>query len=181
MRSKKPFKQLKQDLQSSQLNLGIDPFIALNYQQFAELLTFIDFAESLTIGFVEINFTKDIDTIIDALKNHPRSKEIQFCCFDFADADVRFLRDAIIERLTDIARLQDKKLVLIIRGLEKSIGMFGDYPPVLQDLNFVRDAFTNSVPYPIVFFLPDYAIARVVKFAPDFWAWKSVFFRSVGC
>ena len=77
--------------------------------------------------------------------------------------------------------MQDKKLVLIIQGLEKSIGKNGDYPPVLQDLNFVRDAFTNSVPYPIVFFLPDYAIARVVKFAPDFWAWKSGFFRSVVC
>ena len=181
MSSKKPFKHLGEKLQSDQLDSEIEPFIALNHQVFWELLTFIDFAEGLTLGFVEINFSKDVDTLIQALKNNPHCEEVQFCCFDFAGINVKFLRDAIIERLTDIAQLQDKKLVLIIQGLEKSIGMFGDYPPVLQDLNFVRDAFTNSVPYPIVFFLPDYAIARVVKFAPDFWAWKSVFFRSVGC
>jgi tetratricopeptide (TPR) repeat protein len=57
------------------------------------------------------------------------------------------------------------------------IGVFGDYPPVLQDLNFVRDAYKTSVPHPILFFLPDYAITRLAKFAPDFWAWRSAVFR----
>ncbi|MGL5060794.1 MAG: tetratricopeptide repeat protein, partial [Microcoleus sp.] len=57
--------------------------------------------------------------------------------------------------------------------LEKSIGKFGEYPPVLQDLNWVRDAYKKSVPHPILFVLPDYAITRLAKFAPDFWAWRS--------
>ncbi|MFP5271893.1 tetratricopeptide repeat protein [Coleofasciculus sp.] len=70
---------------------------------------------------------------------------------------------------------------LIIIGLEKSIGMSGDYPPVLQDLNFVRDAFTASVPHPILFILPDYAITRLAKYAPDFWAWgRKVFHFETG-
>jgi tetratricopeptide (TPR) repeat protein len=43
---------------------------------------------------------------------------------------------------------------------------------VLQDLNYVRDSFSDKVPYPLVFFLPDYAITRLAKFAPDFWAWQ---------
>jgi hypothetical protein len=39
----------------------------------------------------------------------------------------------------------------------------------------------NSVPHPLLFVLPDYAITRIAKFAPDFWAWRSgVFlFRTV--
>ncbi|MEO8892017.1 MAG: tetratricopeptide repeat protein, partial [Coleofasciculaceae cyanobacterium] len=57
------------------------------------------------------------------------------------------------------------------------IGVFGDYPPVLQDLNFVRDAYRRTVPYPLLFILPDYAITRLAKFAPDFWAWKSGIFQ----
>ncbi|MFM6813002.1 MAG: hypothetical protein ACKPJ4_13865, partial [Dolichospermum sp.] len=61
--------------------------------------------------------------------------------------------------------------------LEKSIGVFGEYPPFLQDLNFVRDAYKKTVPYPILFILPDYAINRLAKFAPDFWAWRSGVFR----
>jgi tetratricopeptide (TPR) repeat protein len=55
--------------------------------------------------------------------------------------------------------------------------VFGEYPPFLQDLNFVRDAYKKTVPYPILFILPDYAINRLAKFAPDFWAWRSGVFR----
>lgn len=181
MSFKKPFKHLGEELKFSQANSVIDPFIALNPQGIGELLTFVDFAEGLTIGFIEINCSQNVDTLIKALKNNPHCEEIQFCCFDFAGINVKFLRDAIIERLTDITQLQDKKLVLIIQGLEKSIGKKGDYPPVLQDLNFVRDAFTNSILNPIVFFLPDYAITRIAKFTPNFWAWKSGYFRSIEC
>ena len=66
---------------------------------------------------------------------------------------------------------------MIVIGLEKSIGLSGEYPPVLQDLNFVRDAFTHSVPHPILIFLPDHALTRLAKYAPDFWAWrKGVFY-----
>ena len=53
---------------------------------------------------------------------------------------MRFLRDAIIHELANIEKEANKKLVLIIQGLEKSIGVFGEYPPFLQDFNFVRDS-----------------------------------------
>ncbi|MEP0753927.1 tetratricopeptide repeat protein [Trichocoleus sp. Lan] len=140
-------------------------------------MTFIDFAEGFIIGFIEINFSKDLDTLIEALKKHPKCKDIHFELLNFNNPELRFLRDAIIQRLPNIHIDPDKKLVLILQGLEKSIGMFGEYPPVLQDLNFVRDSFSKSVPHPILFCLPDYAITRLAKFAPDFWAWKSGVFH----
>ena len=89
--------------------------------------------------------------------------------------DLRFLRDEIVQRLPTIERHPDQKLVLVVLGLKEAIGvnLQGDYPPVLQDLNFVRDAYKRTVPHPILFFLPDYAITRLAKFAPDFWAWRS--------
>ncbi|MBD1931108.1 tetratricopeptide repeat protein [Trichocoleus sp. FACHB-69] len=140
-------------------------------------MTFIDFAEGFIIGFIEINFSKDLDTLMEALKKHPKFKDIQFELLNFNNPELRFLRDAIIQRLPNINIDPEKKLVLILQGLEKSIGIFGEYPPVLQDLNFVRDSFTKSVPHPILFCLPDYAITRLAKFAPDFWAWKSGVFH----
>jgi hypothetical protein len=153
-------------------------FVAANQQSFAELLTFIDFAdEKLTIGFVEINFATDRDILIEILQVHPQCEEIQFEIFYFADANLRFLRDAIIEKLKQIKIQPDKKLILVITGLEYSIGMYGEYPPVLQDLNFVRDAYTTSVPHPILLFLPDYALTRLAKYAPDFWSWGRGIFR----
>jgi len=157
-------------------------FIARNQQSLAELVTFVDFVdEKLTIGFVEVNFAKDRDGLIDIITTHPQCQDVQFEVVNLSDPNLRFVRDAIVEELNKIPRDEDKKLVLIIIGLEKSIGMSGDYPPVLQDLNFVRDAFTASVPHPILFVLPDYAITRLAKYAPDFWAWgRKVFHFETG-
>ncbi|MBD0302848.1 MAG: tetratricopeptide repeat protein, partial [Tolypothrix sp. T3-bin4] len=150
----------------------------LNQQSLAELLTFIDFADDkLTIGFVEINFAKDRDALIAILQNHPQCQEIQFKILNFSDKELRFLRDAIVEELAVIKIEDNKKLVVIIIGLEKSIGMSGEYPPLLQDLNFVRDAFTTSVAHPILLFLPNYALTRLAKYAPDFWAWRAGVFH----
>ncbi|MEH2243883.1 tetratricopeptide repeat protein [Nostoc sp.] len=163
----------------SQRNLSseIGPFIALNQEIFAQLLTFVDFAEKFTIGFVEINFPPDVKILVEALKTNPECRHIQFVSLSFSDANLRFLRDEIIKILPTIEIESNRKLVLIIQGLEKSIGVYGDYPPVLQDLNFVRDAYKRTVPHPILFILPDYALTRLAKFAPDFWAWQSGIFR----
>lgn len=162
---------------TSKVDAKDQQFLSLNQQVLAGLITFVDFAEGFTLGLVEINFPPDVDTLIQALQIHPDCQEIQFEVLDFSDQpDLRFLRDEIVKILPTIQRESDKELVLIVRGLAKAIGTFGDYPPVLQDLNFVRDAYKTSVPYPMLFVLPDYAITRLAKFAPDFWAWKSGIF-----
>ncbi|MBD2500274.1 tetratricopeptide repeat protein [Anabaena azotica] len=160
-----------------EIQAEIGKFIAYNQDEFAELVTFIDFAEKFTLGFIEINFPPDIDLLITGLQQHPQCQEIQFVVLEFPDANLRFLRDELVQQLAKINKETNKKLVVLIRNLEKSIGVFGDYPPVLQDLNFVRDSYRQSVPHPLLFILPDYAISRLAKFAPDFWAWKSGLFR----
>ncbi|MBE9126497.1 MULTISPECIES: tetratricopeptide repeat protein [unclassified Coleofasciculus] len=170
-------KKLPSQLFPGNLNAEIGHFIAANQQEFAELLTFVDFAEKFTLGLVEVNFPPDAELLIEALKISPECRNIQFVTLNLFDPNLRFIRDEIIKILPTIEREHDKKLVLIVGGLEKSIGVFGDYPPVLQDLNFVRDAYKRTVPHPILFILPDYAITRLAKFAPDFWAWKSGIFR----
>ncbi|MDZ8134244.1 MAG: tetratricopeptide repeat protein, partial [Nostoc sp. DedQUE04] len=162
---------------NSELQAEIGKFIAYNQDEFAELVTFVDFAEKFTLGFIEINFTPDIDLLIAGLQQNPQCEEIQFVVLDFPEKNLRFLRDELVEQLAKITKEKNKKLVLLIRNLEKSIGVFGDYPPVLQDLNFVRDSYRQTVPHPLLFILPDYAISRLAKFAPDFWAWKSGLFR----
>jgi len=169
--SKKHWQKLQHD------NAELGQFIALNQDILAELLTFIDFSEKFTLGFIEINFPPHGELLIESLKTNSQCEKIQFVILKFADPNLRFLRDEIVKELPKIQKEANKKLVLIIQGLEKSIGVFGEYPPFLQDLNFVRDAYTKTVPYPILFILPDYAINRLAKFAPDFWAWRSGVFR----
>jgi len=67
--------------------------------------------------------------------------------------------------------------VLVVRGLERAIGISGNDPPVLQDLNFIRDAYKTSVPRPMLFILPNCTVTRLAKFAPDFWAWRAGVFQ----
>ncbi len=152
-------------------------FIEQNQQEFAELLTFIDFAEGLTIGFVEVNQEQNKTWLVAALRESLAETEIALEGVNFSqEQDFRFLREALMQQIGRINT--DKKLVLIIQGLEAAIGTdrVGAYPPILQDLNFVRDAYRWSVPHPLLFVLPDYAIRRMGQYAPDFWSWKSGLF-----
>jgi tetratricopeptide (TPR) repeat protein len=144
---------------------------------FRQLVSFVNASEGLTIGFIESNFKPDTDSVLEALQHDPTCLDIQFEVLNFPDPQLRFVRDLIVQALEKLQITPDKKLVLIIRGLEQSIGMTGDYPPMLQDLNFVRDDFVKSIPHPLLLCLPDYAITRLARYAPDFWAWKSGLFR----
>ncbi|MFM7368838.1 MAG: hypothetical protein ACKO2Z_13825 [Sphaerospermopsis kisseleviana] len=139
-------------------NFELGQFIALNEDIFAELLTFVDFSEKLTLGFIEINFPTDAELLINALKTDYKCQEVQFVTLNFPDPNLRFLRDVIIQELPKVEKEANKKLVLIIQGLEKSIGLSGEYPPVLQDLNFVRDAYKKTVPNPFLLFWWFYSV-----------------------
>ena len=166
-------------------------FLEINQQAFTELLTFVDFVdEKLNIGFVEVNFAQDRDVLIEALIKNQNCQNIQFEVLDFLDPDLRFLRDELVAALKQIKVAPDKKLVLLITDLEKSIGALEEYPPVLTNLNFIRDDLRHSACHPMILFLPNYALTRLAKYAPDFWAWrrkvfyfktlKSTFVTSVG-
>jgi tetratricopeptide (TPR) repeat protein len=153
-------------------------FVKANQQTLAELLTFLDFADQkLTLSFIEINFEPDKRLLLEILQNHPDCQNIEFLILEFADPELRFLQDELITQLKAFIPDPQKKLVVMLLGLEHSIGMTGSYPPVLQDLNFIRDSLLKTVPHPLLLVLPDYSLTRVAKYAPDFWAWRYMVFR----
>jgi len=159
----------------------VSPWEAQNEATIAQLARFIDFAEGFTIGFIEVSFPEDIDGLLKVLRRRPECRSVDFRIFDISDPNLTYLQDELTQRINQlpkpISMLVVPKRVILVKGLENAIGLFGDYPPVLQDLNFVRDALADSVPYPVLFCLPSYAINRVIKYAPDFWSWKSGVFR----
>jgi len=148
-----------------------------NQEVFQFLLAFVQMSRGLKIGFIEVNFPPDIDKVITAIAEHPKCASIQFVVLRFDDRDMRFLLEGIKAELLKISIEPDKKLVLILQGLEKAIAYSGDNPPILTNLNYARDSFPIAVPHPLLFALPDYAVTRFAQFAPDFWAWTSSTFK----
>jgi tetratricopeptide (TPR) repeat protein len=151
-------------------------FLSINQQSLASLLTFVDFAAGLTIGFIEIDREQERDWIIEWLVDSPQCQDVNFLVLTYDDPNLRFLLDEILTSLSQQDLQTTENLVLIIKGLEYSIS-HTEYPPILQNLNFVRDAFVDALPHPILFCLPSYQITSIAKFAPDFWAWKSGSFK----
>ena len=170
------------DLQSysPEAPLDISGFMTLNHDALRSITSLLDLALGFTIAFAECNFWQDgvalATAIADILDHDPELEPMQLEVWEFNEPKLRLL-DELEKRLETLPRQEGKKLVLVLRGLENAIGVVGDYPPFLVDLNFVRDAYARLAPHPVVFVLPDYAITRVANFAPDFWAWKSGVFK----
>jgi tetratricopeptide (TPR) repeat protein len=147
-----------------------------NVDVLRKLVAFVTLSQGLTIGFAASPSPRETDLLVDFLTHDRDCLDLDFIILDFPDPQLHFLLEAIVLKLASLPN-NSKPRVVVIRGLEQSIGVLGEYPPVLVDLNFTRDAYRRRVPYPILFVLPDYAITRIARFAPDFWAWKSVEFQ----
>ncbi|MGB3137400.1 MAG: tetratricopeptide repeat protein, partial [Nodosilinea sp.] len=105
------------------------------------------------------------------------AQTVQFVVLDFgAQTSFSFL-EAVQAALAAVALEPGRRTVLLVRGLATVIGVKGDYPNFLRDLNYNRDQLAVRVPYPLVLFLPDYAVNRLAQYGKDFWNWKSGLFR----
>jgi tetratricopeptide (TPR) repeat protein len=152
-------------------------FLENNSETFQFLLAFLAMSKEFKFAFAEINFPPDIDELITALQAHQKCQNLQLVVLKLDDPDLHFLLETLKQNLLMLELEPEKKLVLVLRGLEKAIGTSGNNPPILTNLNYARDSFPKFIPHPILFILPDYAVTRFSQFAPDFWAWTSANFR----
>jgi len=153
-------------------------FLGYNLEALAELAAFADFSQGFTIAFAEINFSGDAARVIAALKRHPACETIQFAEVMLDDPRLTATLSQLKLKVAGLQRQPDRKLVLVVQGLEKSIGITGETStPVLRDLNYTRDLFPAQMPHPIIFVLPDYALQRLAMTARDFWSWSSAVVR----
>lgn len=70
-----------------------------------------------------------------------------------------------------------REVAVFVYGLEHVLPRSDPAAPVLAELNMGRELFHRDAPYPIVFWLPDYAVTALARGAPDFWAWRSGVFE----
>ena len=67
-------------------------------------------------------------------------------------------------------------LALSVYGLEASLHSDTPHPPLLAHLNLARERY-RELGGPLVLWLPDYALTRLARESPDFWAWRSGVFE----
>ncbi len=163
----------KQPLPSFNSNLDTQ-FLQQNAEELDSIELFAELSEGFTIAFMEVNSDRDRSVVIEYLKNSNRSPDVQWIPLALADEDLRYFGLEVQERLEAVELIPNLKPVLLISGLERSIGVSGEYPEVLSNINMERDSYPRILPYPIVLLLPSYAITRCARFAPDFWSWKSI-------
>lgn len=148
-------------------------FLSNNALPLLEVATFLDFSQGMAIGFVEVDALDHGEALIESLRSDPMCQDIQFCIFDFSErSDVRFLFDEMVHLMQSVEQQEDKKLVLVLKGLESTISAAGSHR-LLADLNFVRDAFKSKMCHPMLFMLPSDKMQIFRKSAPDFFDWRS--------
>jgi tetratricopeptide (TPR) repeat protein len=152
-------------------------FLALNQEVWQFLLAFLRMSTKFKFAFAEINSPPDNDTLIAELISHPDCNGIHFLVVNLDNPNLLFVLDELKKAVINTQQEADKKTVLIVKSLEKSIGTNKDFPAVLTNLNYARDNFPIALPYPILFLLPEYAVTRLAQFAPDFWSWTTANFK----
>ena len=147
-------------------------FLIKNKESLNQLLTFIAFVQGFALGIIEVDSQGDLDGILKRVTIDDRyGDKVQFWLLRLDDSELVFFRDEMLKRLADFTVEAEKKLVIIIQGLENAIGSQNEKSAFLSDLNYVRDLLPRDIPYPIIFCLPTYAVNRLAKLAPDLWSW----------
>jgi tetratricopeptide (TPR) repeat protein len=163
----------KQPLLSSSSSLDAT-FLQRNAEQLNSIELFAKLSEGFTIAFMEVNSDRDRGTVIEYLEHSDNYPDVQWISIVLSDENLQYFGLEVREKLQSVKLLPDRQPVLLISGLERSIGGAGEYPQVLSNLNMERDSYPRILPYPIVLLLPSYAITRCARYAPDFWSWKSI-------
>jgi tetratricopeptide (TPR) repeat protein len=166
----------KQPLPSFSSNLETE-FVQRNAEELNSIELFAELSTGFTIAFLEANSERDRQVVIEYLKNSDRFPRVQWIPIALADENLQYFGLEVLEKLQAITVNPDRQPVLLISGLERSIGAVGEYPAVLSNLNMERDSYPRTLPYPIVLLLPSYAMTRCARYAPDFWSWKSIDIR----
>jgi tetratricopeptide (TPR) repeat protein len=176
---------------------AVNGFSPANQETLERMVTILDFAEGFTLLFARCNLPVLRRRLIDVARARLATIGIEVVEIEF-DKPVKNLRQLLRERLleatathqpvppngTPILHLQERtpayaapKLVLFVTGLEYSIPYDDPAALLLAELNLGRELFQRELPYPLLFWLPDYALTAVARYAPDFWAWRSGVFE----
>ncbi len=139
-----------------------------------QIASLVRLAESFRLGFVKCNQPIQSRLMTARLKEM-LADEANIIIVELTEPVVS-LRRAVLKALElDKQDILGKRAILVL-GFERSIPSEGP-APALDELNQSRENFPKSFSGPVLIWLPDYALTRLAREAPDFWGWRSGVFE----
>ncbi len=159
------------DFESRPISEEISP---ANQETLQHIASFIRLAETFRVVFVKCNQP------VQCRQMAARLKEMLAGEADLVDVvlkePVSSLRRAALVSLELGKYEAQAKRAIQVFGFERSIPSEGP-APALDELNQSRENFPKSFFGPFLIWLPDYALTRLAREAPDFWGWRSGVFE----
>jgi len=139
-----------------------------------QIASLIHLAEGFRLGFVKCDQPFQSRQMAARLKEMLKG-EANIIIVELKEP-VSSLRRAVLQALeSDKSDYVGKKAIMVF-GFEHSVPSVGP-APALDELNQSRDNFPKSFSGPLLIWLPDYALTRLAREAPDFWGWRSGVFE----
>jgi tetratricopeptide (TPR) repeat protein len=140
---------------------------------FRRLIRSIEVSQKYFLFFVACNQIPRQNELIAEIKSELPTKNIEVINFKEPITDLLFELETI---------LADKKPdAIFVQGLGNSISSdgTGDANNLIYALNISRDSFNDAFQCPIYLWLPEYAVIKITRHAPDFFSVRSgVFYFS---
>jgi tetratricopeptide (TPR) repeat protein len=139
-----------------------------------QIASLIRLAEGFRLGFVKCNQP------VQCRQLSVRLKEMLASEFKIIDVELKMpvtsLRMAVMDALETDKAVNTGNRAIMVFGFEHSVPSEGS-APALDELNQSRENFPKSFSGPVLIWLPDYALTRLAREAPDFWGWRSGVFE----
>ncbi len=161
-------------LSGQQPLLGEAEISPQNRDVLLQMASLIRLAEGFRLGFVKCNQPIQSRQMAARLKEM-LAGEANIIIVELKEP-VSSLRRAVLQALeSDKADYAGKRAIMVF-GFEHSVPSDGP-APALDELNQSRENFPKSFSGPVLIWLPDYALTRLAREAPDFWGWRSGVFE----
>jgi len=139
-----------------------------------QIASLIRLAEGFRLGFVKCNQPVQCRQMASRLKEMLAS-EAKIINVELKEP-VSSLRRAVLQALESDKSDNAGKRAIMVFGFEHSLPSEGP-ALALDELNQSRENFPKSFSDPVFIWLPDYALTRMAREAPDFWGWRSGVFE----
>lgn len=130
-------------------------------------------AKEFALVFAECNSPKEQEKYVEKLRRMCAEHDIIVTEVKLNKSPVKRLLPVIKEHLEkEFKNGLPGRLGIQVTGFELSILLDEDeeWPAVLQILNMNRESYYTDLPFPLIFWLPEYACTKVANAAPDFWS-----------